>query len=678
MVLKKCKYVKVDKKDYRRALLTDTTPSDVPIIFSNDGLYINSHKVELGGEGCLDKLIKQLYTNIIDFNFNESITEPSRGQKQNEQSLPHKYKIIKNEVQLRTLSLLHPRAQVNFARFYKDHSDSITYMCSLSQFTIRAPQKVGNSFYSYDSDVLSKYKEIDIETLEAELGRKHASSFFSYKGFNRIYKLYSSPLFLNLEKKFSVMWLLDVSNCFDSIYTHTISWAVKYKDFIKNNVNNYNQFCQCFDRLVQRSNSNETNGIPVGAEVSRIFAEIIFQSIDLDIKKELSKKFNLELFKDYSINRYVDDYIIFGSGEDVLQKVAHVISDCLSNYNLYIKETKVQKFQRPFITQKSDIIISLKKELSNLEKTLFKTVSSDKRELRFANKILKRKRFVHSYIDRIKQLCNIGGGYSDVAAYLISVFSRWLAELIESDGYSGECQGDGLGDKLVLKDAVTILFELMFFFYSVHPTINSSNKVAKTIIIVDRFLVKKYPDLVPHIRTVIMADINGLPFDYNKHDSREGYISLERLNIILATSDFGKNYLISPACFDEIINDASSLTYFGIVSFLYYFKEHEEFKHFVQKLETVIINRFSNSFKLERDSEAAHLFLDLLSCPYVSKRFRKELLSRFYEEYLADSRKNWVDIADGVDLLESTYWFVKWKDLDLIKLLERKELKSIY
>jgi len=33
------KRVRIDKKDIYRALLTDTAPGDVPIVFSNDGFY---------------------------------------------------------------------------------------------------------------------------------------------------------------------------------------------------------------------------------------------------------------------------------------------------------------------------------------------------------------------------------------------------------------------------------------------------------------------------------------------------------------------------------------------------------------------------------------------------------------------------------------------------------------
>lgn len=38
--------IKIDKKDFLRSLLTDTSPNDVPLIFSNDGLYINLNSIK--------------------------------------------------------------------------------------------------------------------------------------------------------------------------------------------------------------------------------------------------------------------------------------------------------------------------------------------------------------------------------------------------------------------------------------------------------------------------------------------------------------------------------------------------------------------------------------------------------------------------------------------------------
>lgn len=73
---------------------------------------------------------------------------------------------------------------------------------------------------------------------------------------------------------------LDVSKCFDSIYTHGLSWAVKDKAFTKTHVDVSTTFAQAFDQVIRHGNHNETNGIPIGPEASRIFAEILFQEID--------------------------------------------------------------------------------------------------------------------------------------------------------------------------------------------------------------------------------------------------------------------------------------------------------------------------------------------------------------------------------------------------------------
>ena len=116
---------------------------------------------------------------------------------------------------------------------------------------------------------------------------------------------------LRLEQKFHFMMNMDIASCFYHIYTHSIAWAIKGKECAKNNIDAIS-FETTFDKLMQRSNYNETNGILVGPEVSRIFAEIIFQRIDLNVLNILREK-NLKLGSDYEIRRYVDDHFIFAN-----------------------------------------------------------------------------------------------------------------------------------------------------------------------------------------------------------------------------------------------------------------------------------------------------------------------------------------------------------------------------
>jgi hypothetical protein len=248
--------VKLDKKDYSRALLTDTYPADVPIIFSNDGLYINGHIVRNGNSDDKTKVVSDIYIALIKPELNSSLNVEDQKKEQLKQTTPFKYKIIKNDVSLRALSLIHPRSQINYANVYREHSDHLLSLCDKSDFSIRSPMKICNSFYlKIDKDKIkhNAYKEIKIETIEEEMYKKHASSYFSYKGYNRIHKLYSSPLYKDLESKFPFMFYLDVANCFDSIYTHTIAWAAKDKGYIKDSYVNWsNQFAQKLDTIMQR------------------------------------------------------------------------------------------------------------------------------------------------------------------------------------------------------------------------------------------------------------------------------------------------------------------------------------------------------------------------------------------------------------------------------------------
>ena len=55
---------------------------------------------------------------------------------------------------------------------------------------------------------------------------ENLKTFFSYKRYTNIYKFYEDYRYQRAEKKFSRLLKMDVQNCFDSIYTHSIAWAI--------------------------------------------------------------------------------------------------------------------------------------------------------------------------------------------------------------------------------------------------------------------------------------------------------------------------------------------------------------------------------------------------------------------------------------------------------------------
>ncbi|EGO9347541.1 hypothetical protein DSH62_15280, partial [Enterococcus faecalis] len=92
---------------------------------------------------------------------------------------------------------------------------------------------------------------------------------------------------------------LDIQFFFDSIYTHSISWAIHSKKLSKSNIKNFELLGNKIDASIQLLNDLQTNGILVGNAVSRIVSEILLCSVDYEIRKR-------DIKIDYL--RYVDDY----------------------------------------------------------------------------------------------------------------------------------------------------------------------------------------------------------------------------------------------------------------------------------------------------------------------------------------------------------------------------------
>lgn len=688
--------IKLDKKDYFRSLLTDTAPNDVPIIFSNEGFYVNSHRANTENGDKLNIIVSSIYANNIDPTLSKPSDHVDVQSKKFKYSSPFKYKIIKNEYSLRTLSLIHPRSQLNLAEFYRDHSSEINYLCSKSEFSVRAPVKVGNSFTINSTRKISSedYKNIDIDTLESELYKKSASSFFTYKGYTRLYKIYNSERFVKLEKKYTQMWLLDIANCFDSIYTHSISWAVKDKQFIKEHVKYSSQVCQKMDTLMQRSNNNETNGICIGAEFSRVFSEIIFQKIDKSIEDFLDIKMDLKYGIDYEVIRYVDDYMIFASTEKVAKSVYKAIGDGLNEYNLYLSDAKTHKYSRPFCTEKSALVVGLNMVLNELESSLFEVHYFNKTRQIFPKKIYRKLGFKNNFIDKVKKLCvENKSDYSLPSNFLISVFNKRINEVIshyhayiKNIRHDAQNEGKNLEHELhdgvlIFRDTLELLLNLTLFFYSVKPSLSASNKVSQSIIKVDRFVLEKMPEYLPFMRTFIMYSISENLYFSHEDSYREGFTHIEQLNILLATSEFDDNYLVSADLIEQMISKNEEPSYFEIVSLLYYCKGREKYNEVVSRLEILSIRKVLDA-DLSKNSEAIHLYLDLMCCPYVSNELRQKLLDIELQKNseLSELSNNNDDYSNEFVLSEllNTYWFVKWSSLDLFELLVRKELNPAY
>lgn len=121
----------------------------------------------------------------------------------------------------------------------------------------------------------------------------------------------------------------DITDCYGSIYTHTICWALHGKLLAKSKAGKANKALlgNILDRLLSGSRHGQTNGIPQGSNLTNLIAEMVLGYADI----QLSAAINAEGIKDYKILRYRDDYRIFtsdpASGERITMLLAEVLRD---------------------------------------------------------------------------------------------------------------------------------------------------------------------------------------------------------------------------------------------------------------------------------------------------------------------------------------------------------------
>lgn len=137
---------------------------------------------------------------------------------------------------------------------------------------------------------------------------------------------------------------LDISSFFDSVYTHSIPWAIHGIDVAKRNKTSKNLLGNKLDKAMQAMNYEQTNGILVGNALSRIVSEIILCNVDSKIQKRFPK---------ITCHRFVDDYYIYTREVSQIPEIISFIRTQLAQYELSFNENKIQINESPFLYGKA-------------------------------------------------------------------------------------------------------------------------------------------------------------------------------------------------------------------------------------------------------------------------------------------------------------------------------------
>lgn len=647
----------VRRGDFMRAVITDTLPEEVPIIFSNDGFYSNRTKIE------------PKVGNVLDFV--EVLLKPER-----QYTKPYRYSVLKDASSARGLSLIHPSAQSAVAEFYRQYDSLICHFVSKSRTSLRSPYKVGSTFFVRGpSSGRNQYRSSDVDTVSLETTVSNPASYFAYNKISRAHEFFDSNDYVHMEKKFNIFRSLDVSKCFNSIYTHTLYWAVANVETAKDNTNAIG-FANDFDKLMQSMNYNETNGICIGPEVSRVFAEIIFSEIDKRVVSYLSNK---ELFfgKDYEFRRYVDDYYVFSQDVGAADKVTAAIAFALSEFNLHLNTEKTSTIARPFATKRSQIIADVNSSISVFFDKLISHQVKDGEKFALPRRVWRSDALMRSFIKTVKATCTLHGtGYETVSDYIVSAVSKRVVEL--SDGYSRSLGYDDVDIESHIS-AHLLLVEIIYFFYTVNPTVRASLNVARAVITSTRLFREKFPDRLPYLAENVVRwtlDLAGSISRGEKHKHLTA-VPVEVLNILIPMREIAEDEPLVDDLIESMCKSVETFEYFEIVSFMFLAGGRVRHRSLTLALFARARMIVQQGLGPRVDSLSAHLCLDMLTCPYVPLDKRSSwfnvLRSRCGIAMIPSA-----DTLSAVTAMEAYPWFVRWDRVDLLSLLRKKELSSVY
>lgn len=131
----------------------------------------------------------------------------------------------------------------------------------------------------------------------------------------------------------------DISRFYGTLYTHAIPWGLHTKGWAKANLNNGPAYEASLgarlDKAIRKGQDNQTIGIPVGPDTSRIIAEIVAVSIDARVQAELK-------LADDSIVRNVDDWYIGFDNAGQAEEAIAVLAAAARDYELEIHPEKTK------------------------------------------------------------------------------------------------------------------------------------------------------------------------------------------------------------------------------------------------------------------------------------------------------------------------------------------------
>lgn len=713
-----------------RVLFSDVLPYECPIIFSNRYLYRFFAKyLWVGEEQKVDNItwniLKQskrldekdanAFAALLFGCYEKGKRIGILQHRLNDLFYPYQFNIAHKANKNRTLSIIHPYNQWQVVEFYEQYKYSILYLCNQSKYSLRKPHKIAQYFYYRDRlhRKLSGHESDKVELFFNEY--ENLKTYFSYEKYSNIYKFYEDYRYQRAEKKFKYLVKFDLQSCFDSIYTHTISWATAGgTDKVKVLPRYQGSWVgDAFDNLMQSVNARETNGIVIGPEFSRIFAEIILQYIDKKVEQELWEEKKLHHKSTYECYRYVDDYFLFYNNEKDRNIFWESLTKWLKEFKLQISPSKTEEFERPFITKVTIAKQRIESLLSNIfsiplwEEVESKLNAEEEEDAENENsdkdrKILDKKfniylsaNSVNAQIKAIVRECGIE--YRDIANYLLEKISQRLDTFLnryeigfkkyerlmsKEDVNKDEVETHAQRAQRKLTSYLVSLIDVAFFVFNSNRQVNTTLKLQK---IMNSIIIyaKRHGDFKvnPKVRfQTISKDIifkkiqDEISLVLTTTDSHRNTLH-ESLYLLILAKELGSAYLLANEIIKSFIKN-SELQYnlFACIILLYYYANHKCYDEQKALLKDEIQKKYRLVAESERkrNTELTILTADMMTCPFVDDTYKQSLLTLIG---ITETKDQQMIMRFAK---KQKFIFTRWTMFNLNKELQAKISQEVY
>jgi hypothetical protein len=141
---------------------------------------------------------------------------------------------------------------------------------------------------------------------------------------------------IELAMEYDYVFHADITDCYASIYTHSIVWALHGKEVAKSHRSDKTLIGNVIDCHIQDMRRGQTNGIPQGSALMDFIAEMVLGDADL----QLSEKLDRARITEYRVLRYRDDYRVFVNNPQEGEAILKALTEVLIGLGLKLNTSK--------------------------------------------------------------------------------------------------------------------------------------------------------------------------------------------------------------------------------------------------------------------------------------------------------------------------------------------------